>query len=88
MSASFPELVAPMGWKGVLDGEILAGRPDEIDSFNALQKRLNRKTASVKMQQANPVFLRFYDIMFVGETDLRTLPLRAAREAGGADRAY
>ena len=80
MSASFPELVAPMGWKGVLDGEILAGRPDEIDSFNALQKRLNRKTASVKMQQANPVFLRFYDIMFVGETDLRALPLSERRE--------
>ena len=32
------------------------------------------------MQQANPVFLRFYDIMFVGETDLRALPLSERRE--------
>ncbi len=80
MSASFPELVAPMSWKGTLDGEILAGTSDEIDSFNALQKRLNRKTASVKMQTANPVFLRFYDMMMCRNTDLRPLPLHERRE--------
>jgi len=80
ISASFPELAGPMEWKGVLDGEILAGTPEKIDSFNALQKRLNRKTASVKMQRSNPVFLRFYDIMFCGKSDLRALPLSDRRK--------
>jgi len=71
ISSAFPELTRPMNWKGVLDGEILAGRPDAIDSFNALQQRLNRKTASQKLQAASPVFLRFYDILAAGEEDLR-----------------
>ena len=79
ISSAFPELVRPMTWKGVLDGEILAGRPDQIDSFNALQQRLNRKTASPKLQAASPVFLRFYDLLLTGEEDLRSQPLRHRR---------
>ena len=80
ISASFPELAVPMTWKGVLDGEILAGTPDKIDSFSALQKRLNRNTASVKMQAQHPVFLRLYDMMFIGDDDIRGLPLFRRRE--------
>ena len=79
ISSAFPELTRPMSWRGVLDGEILAGRPDAIDSFNALQQRLNRKTASPKLQADSPVFLRFYDLLTVGDEDLRSTPLADRR---------
>ena len=71
ISAAFPELTQPMRWQGVLDGEILAGRPEKIDSFNALQQRLNRKKAGQKLQCASPVFIRIYDLLSVGDEDLR-----------------
>lgn len=87
ISAAFPELVKPMAWKGVLDGEILAGQPDQIDSFNALQQRLNRKTASPKLQASSPVFLRFYDLLAVGEDDLRSQPLAHRRRRLDAESA-
>ena len=79
ISASFPELVQDMAWKGVLDGEILAGTPRQIGSFNALQQRLNRKRVTAKMQREFPVFIRAYDILFAGETDLRAHPLSDRR---------
>ena len=72
ISAAFPELTRPMRWQGVLDGEILAGNPNKIKSFNALQQRLNRKKAGLKLQSSSPVFLRFYDLLFVNDEDLRT----------------
>ena len=79
ISAAFPELTRPMHWQGVLDGEILAGRPDKIDSFNALQRRLNRKKAGSKLQLSSPVFVRFYDLLSVGDEDLRGQPLEERR---------
>ncbi len=79
ISTAFPELTRPMRWQGVLDGEILAGRPDKIDSFNALQRRLNRKKAGSKLQISLPVFVRFYDLLSVGDEDLRSQPLRKRR---------
>ena len=79
ISVAFPELTRPMRWKGVLDGEILAGRPDKIDSFNALQQRLNRKKAGPKLQLSSPVFVRFYDLLSVGDEDLRGQHLRERR---------
>ena len=79
ISAAFPELTPLMNWQGVLDGEILAGRPENIDSFNALQQRLNRKKAGSKLQLSSPVFVRFYDLLSVGDEDLRAQPLRERR---------
>ncbi len=80
ISASFPELVQDMAWKGVLDGEILAGSPQKIGSFNDLQQRLNRKRVTSRMQQEFPVFIRAYDILLAGEADLRNLPLSQRRQ--------
>ncbi len=80
LSSAFPELVGPMRWKGVLDGELLAGSPDKLGSFNDLQHRLNRKNVSKRMQQQNPCFIRFYDLLFVGEQDLRSQGLRSRRQ--------
>ena len=79
ISASFPELVQDLAWKGVLDGEILAGTPRQIGSFNALQHRLNRKRVTARMQQEFPVFIRAYDILFAGDADLRAHPLSDRR---------
>ena len=79
VSASFPELVTEMKWKGVLDGELLAGTPEEVGSFNDLQQRLNRKRVTSRMQKDFPVFIRAYDILFLGDKDLRNLPLSQRR---------
>lgn len=80
INASFPELVAPLDWRGVLDGELLAGTPQAIGSFQDLQQRLNRKKPTAKLQQAYPVFIRAYDILFDEDTDLRGLPLKERRQ--------
>ena len=79
ISASFPELVSPLPIEGVLDGELLAGTPSQLGSFNDLQQRLNRKKASQKLQETQPVFIRCYDILQQNDSDLRHLPLRERR---------
>ena len=79
INASFPELAQPLDWRGVLDGELLAGTPDKIGSFQDLQQRLNRKKPTGKLQQTHPVFVRVYDILFDGETDLRGSALEVRR---------
>ncbi|MDC3286188.1 cisplatin damage response ATP-dependent DNA ligase [Alphaproteobacteria bacterium] len=79
ISAAFPDLTRSMTWQGVLDGELLAGAPDNLASFNMLQQRLNRKTASAKLQAKTPVFLRIYDMLFDGTHDMREQPLHMRR---------
>ncbi len=75
VGSAFPELLAILDFDAVLDGELLAGSPESVASFNALQQRLNRKTATEKMQHQYPVFMRLYDMLFEGAKDLRPLPL-------------
>ena len=86
----FPEIAAaaralPIGT--VLDGEILAwrfgapsgrlgGRPL---SFNALQKRLNRKDVQPTLFDAEGVMFAAFDILEYGGRDVRTTPLRERR---------
>ena len=79
ISNAFPELVKPLPQHGVLDGELLAGAPDNLGSFNELQQRLNRKKASQKLQNDHPVFIRCYDILQRRQTDLRKQPLTDRR---------
>lgn len=80
ISQAFPEMVSNASWQGTLDGELLAGRPDDIGSFNDLQQRLNRKKPSKKMQEEQPVFMRCYDLLIDGEDDIRMLPLQERRQ--------
>lgn len=80
ISSSFPELLLPSLNDSVLDGELLAGTPSELGSFNDLQQRLNRKKASQKLQDTQPVFIRCYDILQQNEDDLRQLPLIERRQ--------
>lgn len=64
----------------VLDGEILAWN-DAPMSFNALQKRIGRKTVPKKLLSEAPVILYAYDMLEWQGEDLRPRPLRERRLA-------
>ena len=81
ISAAFPEMVCQQNFFGVLDGELLAGTPNALGSFNDLQQRLNRKKPSAKLQADKPVFMRCYDMLMTGGDDIRHLPLQDRRVA-------
>ncbi|MEM9425792.1 MAG: ATP-dependent DNA ligase [Pseudomonadota bacterium] len=84
MTDRFPELSAltdfvPDGT--VLDGELLAWdyTSDSPQSFNALQKRIGRKTVPKKLLSDAPVVLRAYDVLEWQGEDIRALPFDARR---------
>ena len=85
--ASFPELVQDMAWKGVLDGEILAGTPRQIGGFNALQQRLNRKRVTAKMQREFPVLFAPMIYYLPGDRFARPPLIRQAHTAGSRNEA-
>ncbi|MEO0938520.1 MAG: ATP-dependent DNA ligase [Pseudomonadota bacterium] len=81
MTDRFPELAAakdflPMGT--VLDGEILAWQDGPM-SFNALQKRIGRKTVPKKLLAEAPVILHAYDLLEEDGADTRPLPFATRR---------
>ncbi len=86
ISASFPEIAEALDIPAVLDGELLVrgdvqgGVSGGAASFNALQKRLGRKTVSKKMREQLPAFVRLYDALIVDGEDLRELPWEQRRE--------
>jgi DNA ligase-1 len=73
IGAAFPEIVAAIPAAMVLDGELIVLRGEEVAPFNDLQQRLNRKTASAKMLQDYPAWVRLYDILEEAGEDLRPL---------------
>ncbi len=79
ISASFPDLAASLEFDGALDGELLIMRDGQVQSFNVLQQRLNRKTVAPKLLAEFPAHLRAYDLLVEGDTDLRDLPFEARR---------
>ena len=79
IGAAFPDVVGTLAFDAVLDGELLVRRGDEVAPFNALQQRLNRKTATAKLVEQHPAFVRLYDILFEGSEDLRALPFATRR---------
>jgi DNA ligase 1 len=76
---SFPDVIAALNFEGVIDGELLVIRNGAIAAFSDLQQRLNRKTPDAKTIANFPAGIRAYDLLLVGETDLRTLPFRERR---------
>jgi len=92
ISAAFPDVTTSLRGQAVLDGELLIGQPANADSaaadtitrdpqpFNHLQQRLNRKQAAKTHLRDLPAFVRVYDMLFDGDTDIRTLPLTARRD--------
>jgi DNA ligase-1 len=79
ISATFPEVTASLKTPCVLDGELLVrgshqgGEEGGAASFNALQQRLGRKTVSKAMLRDYPAFVRLYDLLILGDEDLRPL---------------
>ena len=82
ISATFPDIVeALVGLNGTIDGELLIIRDGKVDSFNALQQRLNRKTLSSKLLSENPAAIRAYDVLFIDGMDMRERPFHERRKA-------
>jgi DNA ligase-1 len=79
ISGSFPDLLNSIDEQhvsGVFDGELLAMQDEQINSFNQLQQRLNKKKPSKKLMQEIPVGIMLYDVLFIDGIDLREQPLR------------
>ena len=82
ISQAFPDVVEAMEFDGAIDGELLVGEPGgTTGTFGDLQQRLNRKAVSAKMQERFPAFIRAYDLLADGETDMRPLAFEERREA-------
>jgi DNA ligase-1 len=82
MTDRFPELAAlvdfvPPGT--VLDGEILAWQGDAPLPFQALQKRIGRKSVPKKLLTEAPVILKAYDLLEWQGADLRARPFAQRR---------
>jgi len=81
ISHSFPDIVESLPNDVALDGELLIRAADgSVAPFNSLQKRLNRKRVSAKLVRQLPAFIRVYDLLQLGDEDLRPLPFRQRRE--------
>ncbi len=80
ISHTFPDVLAAMTFEGALDGELLVRAENgNAAPFNELQQRLNRKTVSKKLMTERPAFMRVYDVLVVGDDDLRASPFRDRR---------
>jgi DNA ligase-1 len=82
MTDRFPDLAPltdflPQGT--VLDGELVAWDSTAPLPFNALQKRIGRKTVPKKLLKEAPVILLAYDLLEDAGQDLRQQPFRARR---------
>jgi bifunctional non-homologous end joining protein LigD len=84
LSAAFPRLVAELGTQGprmIVDGEIVAFGADGKPSFNALQNRVQLKTAReiTAADQKAPVIFYCFDLLYFAGIDLRDMPYQDRR---------
>ncbi|MEM8654849.1 MAG: ATP-dependent DNA ligase [Pseudomonadota bacterium] len=82
MTDRFPELARARDFipdGTVLDGELLAWGDDAPQNFNALQKRIGRKTVPKKLLAEAPVILYAYDLLEWEGADMRQRPLQERR---------
>jgi ATP-dependent DNA ligase len=84
MNRYFPELVAPLAAalpeRSVVDGEIVIVGDAGLD-FEALLLRIHPAASRVKLLAAeSPASLVAWDLLALGDEDLRPLPLAARRE--------
>jgi ATP-dependent DNA ligase len=80
LSGSFPDLREALNFAGAIDGELLIVRDGRVQTFNVLQQRLNRKTVTPKLLTEFPAHLRAYDLLAVGDEDLRERPFAERRQ--------
>src|SRR6266516_6823749 len=79
----FPELLPPLQAalpdRCVLDGEIVIVNNNELD-FDLLQLRLHPAASRVKLlSQQTPASFVFFDLLCLGDRDLRSEPFEARR---------
>jgi ATP-dependent DNA ligase len=82
MTDRFPELARARDFipdGTVLDGELLVWGDGAPQNFNALQKRIGRKTVPKKLLQEAPVILFAYDLLEFDGVDIRQEPLETRR---------
>ena len=79
ISKSFPDLLQALRLPAAMDGELLIMREGQVESFNVLQQRLNRKSVTPKLLAEFPAHLRTYDLLAEGEHDLRGHPFTERR---------
>ena len=81
IGAAFPDVAdAFAGQSLVADGELLVARAGVIAPFAELQQRLNRKSVGAEMIRRYPAFVRLYDLLLLGNDDLRALPFVERRK--------
>ena len=85
MTDRFPELARLIDFLPdgtVIDGELLAwdAAEEKPMSFNALQKRIGRKTVPKKLLTEAPVILRGYDLLEEAGRDIRAEPYAVRRD--------
>lgn len=81
MTAAFPDLARALAGlaRVALDGELLVASEGAIQPFAALQRRLNRKAPGAKLMAELPAHFRAYDLLALGDDDVRPQPLRDRR---------
>src|ERR1051326_6336963 len=79
ISKSFPALLESLRFDGAIDGELLIVREGRVQSFNALQQRLNRKIVTPRIAAEFPAHLRAYDLLVEAGEDLRPKPFLERR---------
>lgn len=79
IGAAFPDLTEALTQDGAVDGELLVMRDGVVQSFNALQQRLNRKQVTAKMLAESPAHIRVYDLLAEADDDLRAQPYTERR---------
>jgi ATP-dependent DNA ligase len=80
----FPELLEPIKAqlppRCVLDGEVVIATNDGLD-FEALQLRIHPAASRVKLlSQQTPASIVFFDLLCVGDRDLRSVPFESRRQ--------
>jgi len=69
ITGQFPEIAEaarPLGWDGILDGEILAWKDGAVLPFVSLQARLGRKDPTDEIQAQIPVIYVAFDALALG----------------------
>ena len=84
ITTTFLELVdaaQKLGPDLILDGEIVAGRGEQILPFGDLQKRLGRRQGDLFLHEEVPIKLVIFDLLWMQGQSLLNQPLRARRQA-------
>lgn len=82
ITEQFPDIVevaTTLPSQIILDGEILAGTTEHLQTFNDLQTRLNRKRITQTLLKTHPAFFKAYDLLRLDGEDLRGHPLIARK---------